>query len=52
MHGCVCIQIKEEMETNEKRMEYLKISNKPSLSLYSPYYAEACNELAVPFSTS
>jgi len=23
---------------------------KPNLSLYSPYYAEACNELAVPIS--
>jgi len=23
-------------------------SCKPNLSLYSPYYAEACNELAVP----
>jgi len=26
--------------------------NIPNLSLYSPYYAEACNELAVPISAS
>jgi len=25
---------------------------KPSLSLYSPYYAEACNEFTVPISAS
>jgi len=25
---------------------------KSNLSLYSPYYAEACNELAVPISVS
>jgi len=25
---------------------------KPNLSLYSPYYAEACNKLAVPISES
>jgi len=25
---------------------------KPNLSLYSPYYAEACNEFAVPNSES
>jgi len=27
-------------------------SNQINLSLYSPYYAEACNEFAVPISAS
>jgi len=30
----------------------VKIKPKPNLSLYSPYYAEACNEFAVPNSAS
>jgi len=30
----------------------LCIGTKPNLSLYSPYYAEACNEFAVPNSAS
>jgi len=28
------------------------MKTKPNLSLYSPYYAEACNEFAVPISAS
>jgi len=29
---------------------YPKAKTKPNLSLYSSYYAEACDEFAVPFS--
>jgi len=32
--------------------EVTKVKPKPNLSLYLPNYAEACNELAVPISTS
>jgi len=31
---------------------YVSNTPKPNLSLYLPYYAEACNEFAVPISTS
>jgi len=35
-----------------KRRFYGGPKPKPNLSLYSPYYAESCNELGVPISAS
>jgi len=43
----------EELAGNDDihtRASAEKFQKNPNLSLYSPYYAEACNELAVPIS--
>jgi len=41
-------------EVFEKVLRKIKHSNpnEPNLSLYAPYYIEACNEFAVPISVS
>jgi len=46
-------EVEEAMLKMGKAAGQIGVPNlKPNLSLYSPYYAEACNELAVPISAS
>jgi len=53
MHLFANLQTKQNrfyVSTNQIKAN--ETHTKPNLSIYSPYYAETCNEFAVPISAS